>query len=335
MKFEELENSTQIILKIIFAGLVLSFLWTIREVIIILTLAIILASAMEPLVNYLKQHKIPRPVSVTAVYLLVLGLLTWIFYSIIPLVVEQTKILVSNFPSYMQIFQERFGSVVGSSSAMELSQQLLSGLTNESSVVSGTFGIFNGVISAVSILVIAFYLVAEQKGMNRFVSSLIPGRHREFSLNILEKIQKKMGLWILGQIIASVVMFLITWAGLSVLKIQYALVLAIIAGLLEVVPYIGPIVSSIPAIFFGLIQGGPPLALGVAFLYLLLHELEGYILIPKIMEKTVGTSPLVVLVAVLVGFKLAGTVGIVIAVPLAGGIGVVIEEFWPTVPKLQ
>lgn len=332
MHYKELETSTQIILKVIIAGLVLAFLWITREIILVLLLAVILASAMEPLVTYLKQHKIPRPVSVTAVYVLVLGILGLLFYSIIPLVVDQTRILISNFPSYLQIFQDRFGSMLGSASVSDLFRQMFATLTSEHTVVSGTFGIFNGVIFAISILVIAFYLVAEQQGMNKFISSLVPGHHKEFTLGLLEKIQKKMGLWILGQIIASVVMFAITWAGLSVLKIQYALVLAIIAGVLEVVPYIGPIVSAIPAMFFGLVQGGPGMVFLVVILYFLLHELEGYILIPKIMEKTVGISPLAVLLAVLVGFKLAGPIGIVIAVPVVGAIAVVINEFWPSKP---
>jgi len=334
MKYNELEISTQVILKVIAAGLILAFLWLTREIILVLVLAVILASAMEPLVTYLKQHKIPRPASVTAVYVLVLGILGLLFYSVIPLVVNQTKVLISNFPSYVQIFQDRFGSILGTASISDLFRETFATLTSEHSVVTGTFGIFNGVIFAISILVIAFYLVAEQQGMNKFISSMVPGHHKEFTVGLLEKIQKKMGLWILGQIIASVVMFAITWAGLSVLHIQYALVLAIIAGVLEVVPYIGPIISAIPAMFFGLVQGGPGLAFLVAILYFLLHELEGYILIPKIMEKTVGISPLAVLLAVLVGFKLAGVVGIVISVPVVGAIAVVINEFWPSKPAL-
>jgi predicted PurR-regulated permease PerM len=329
MKFKELDYSTQIILKVIVAGVVLYFLWAVRDILLILLLAMIVASAMEPLVNYLKQHKVPRPVSVTAVYIFVLGALGLLFYLVIPLVLAQSKILLDKLPGYLQIFQDKFGSFLGSNSTSDLSQQLFSGFGSEQSVLSSSFGIFNTVISGISILVIAFYLVAEQHGMNRLISSLVPGQHKDFTEGLLEKIQKKMGLWILGQIIASVVMFLITWAGLSLLHIQYALVLAIIAGILEIVPYIGPIVSAIPAMFFGLIQGGWGLAFGVAVLYFLLHELEGYILIPKIMEKTVGISPLAVLLAVLVGFKLAGAVGIVIAVPVVGAVAVAISEFWP------
>ncbi len=280
--------------------------------------------------HYLKEHKIPRAVSVIAVYVCVLGLVGLAFYSIVPLIVEQFKILTAHLPEYVADFQVRFGSYFGNFSGADLFGQLVSGLTGgEGNVVTSTFGIFNGVIFIISILVISFYLVAEQDGMKGLIASFVPRNHQELTYGILEKIQKKMGLWILGQFIASVVMFLITWLGLSLLHIQYALVLAVIAGLLEVVPYIGPIVSAIPAMFFALIQGGGPLAFGVAILYFLLHELEGYVLIPKIMEKTVGGSPLAILLAVLVGFKLAGVVGIIIAVPLVGAINVAVNEFWP------
>jgi predicted PurR-regulated permease PerM len=118
--------------------------------------------------------------------------------------------------------------------------------------------------------------------------------------------------------------------------VEYALVLALIAGLLEVVPYIGPFVSAMPAIFFALIQS-PPLVIGVIILYILIQKTEGYVLVPKIMEKTVGTSPLVVLLALLIGFKLAGILGVLLAVPLTGAITVIIQEFFqnksqPTVP---
>lgn len=329
MKFKDLSISTQVILKVIFVALILIFLWEVREIIVILIMAFILSSALDPLVNYLKRHKIPRFASVLAVYILVLALIGLVSYAIIPLVVGQIKILLHNLPDYLIDFQNRFGNIFGSASGTNLIGDLLSKLTGGGGVISGTFGIFNGVISIISIVIISFYLVAEENGMKRFIGSLVPSIHHEVTTTLLEKVQKKMGMWILGQLVACAVMFLITWLGLSLLHIQYALVLALIAGVLEVIPYIGPIVSAIPAMFFGLIQGGIGLALLVALLYFLLHELEGYVLIPKIMEKTVGGSPLIILLAVLIGFKLDGAVGIVIAVPLVGAIIVVIQEFWP------
>lgn len=327
----QLEPSTKIILKIIFAGLALLFLWSIREIILILVLALIFASAMDPLVDYLKERKIPRTVSVLTVYVLVIGLIALFGYLLIPVVVDQFKLFAVNLPQYAVGLQNKFGSYLGSFNFSDLLGQQLSGLTT-SNVVDSTFGIFNGFIGIISVLVISFYLVAEEKGMKAFIATLVPGRHREMTNNLVEKIQKKMGLWILGQVIVSFIMFVTTWVGLELLHVPYALVLAVIAGLLEVVPYIGPFVSAIPAMFIAVLQS-PALLLAVIILYILLHELEGYILVPKIMEKTVGTSSLTVLIALLVGFKLAGVIGLLISVPLAGAITVVVEEFWPSKPS--
>lgn len=322
MKYDELENSTKIILKVIFAALALAFLWGIRDIILILILSLVLASAMDPLVGFFHRHKIPRGVSVIAVYVIVLGAIGLGFYFITPVVIDQFKFLQSNWPQYAESFRSRFGGLDVSS----FLQQVFP-IANGQNFINSTFGIFNGFIAVISVLVISFYLVAEQKGMRAFIGTLVPAKHHEFTVSILAKIQQKMGMWIIGQFIICFIMFAITWIGLSILKVPYALVLAVIAGILEVVPYIGPILSAVPAIFIGLLQG-IPFAFGVAVLYLLLHELEGYVLVPKIMEKTVGTSPLAVLVGLLIGFKLAGVIGLLIAVPLIGAFTVVINEFW-------
>ncbi len=328
MQYKDLDISTRIILKVIFAVLLLAVLWLVRDVIVVLLLAVILASALDPLVDYLKQHRVPRGVSVVAVYISVLGLFGLLFYSIIPFLVQQFKVLLANLPGYVQVFNNRFGDYFGN--PQDLLGQVLANFTGAGgNVVSSTFGLLDSVIGIISVLVISFYLLAEQDGMKRFVSSFVPPLQHNFTFGLLEKVQKKIGLWILGQVIASVVMFLITWIGLSVLHVQYALVLAVIAGVLEVIPFMGPILSAIPAIFFALLQGGWGLAFIVAVLYFILHELEGYVLIPKIMEKTIGVSPLVILLAILIGFKLDGVVGIVVAVPLVGAFNVVAEEFWP------
>ena len=186
---------------------------------------------------------------------------------------------------------------------------------------------FNGVFAFITVLVISFYLVSsKEKGMKDFIRSIVPASRQDQVLGLVIKIQKKMGLWVLGQFILSLVIFVFTFIGLTILGVKYALVLALFAGLLEVIPYIGPTLSAVPALFFAFIQN-PALALGVLILYILVQKSESYVLVPKIMEKTIGTSPLVVLVALLIGFKLAGVVGLLLAVPLAGAIMVVIDEF--------
>ncbi len=326
MKFKDLDNSTQIILKVILAGLILWFLWLVRDIILLLIMALIIASAMEPLVDYLQQKKIPRVMSLLLVYLVVIGLGVLVVYLMIPPVIEQFKILNENLPQYSQSLQSKFGSL----DIHGFIQGLFSSF-NSGNVVQNTFGVFNSALNIIAVIIISIYLVAEEQGMKTFVSSLIPSIHHEFSLSLINKIQKKMGMWVLGQIIISFGIFIFTYIGLLLLHVKFALVLALVAGLFEIVPYIGPFISAIPAIFVAFVQNPshPELVLWVIILYVLVHELEGYILVPKIMEKTVGTSPLLTLLALMVGYQLAGIVGLIVSVPLATALQVVVNEFWP------
>lgn len=325
MMYSDLETSTKIILKVIFAFVVLAFTWAVRDIVAILLLSLILASAMDPLADYLSQKKIPRVVSVLLVYFVVFGAAALIISFIIPPLIEQYQVLKENMPVYISALQDRLGTGF---SISEFWGEVLNSLGGSNSIINSTFGFFNSFFSFVAVLVISFYLVAEEKGMKNFVAAFLPEKHQEFTVNLLEKIQKKMGLWILGQFGASVSVFIFAFLGLSLLNVEYALFLALIVGLFEVMPYIGPILSAIPAIFFAFLQR-PVLGVAVAVLFVLIHLLEGYVIVPKIMQKAIGTSPLLVLFALLVGYKLSGVIGLLIAVPLSTALTVVIQEFWP------
>lgn len=324
MKYKDLDASTKVILQVAFVFLALWFLWLIRDIILLLLISLILASAMEPLVDYLHAKKVPRALSLVMVYLIFLGAAGLVIYLIIPPVVEQAKILQANLPQYSQALQTQFGDL----NVKGFLENLMSGFSG-GNVVQSTFGVFNGALNAIAVIVISFYLVAEEKGMKTFVSLIIPRQHHEFTLNLIIKIQRKMGGWVLGQIIISFGIFLFTYIGLSILHVQYALILALVSGLFEIVPYIGPFLSAIPAMFIGFIQH-PSLAIWVAVLYLLVHEIEGYVLVPKIMEKTTDTSPLLTMVALMVGYELAGIIGLIISVPVATALTVLIGELWPS-----
>jgi predicted PurR-regulated permease PerM len=196
----------------------------------------------------------------------------------------------------------------------------------DGAVFSGTLGVFSGLFGFVTVMVVSFYLVvADENGMKELIRPLVPITRQGQVMQIISKIQKKMGLWVLGQLILSLSIFALTFIALMILGVKYALVLALLAGLFEVVPYIGPILSAIPAFFFALIQS-PALAVGVVVLYILIQKIEGYVLVPKVMQKAVGASPLVILLSLLIGFKLAGIVGLLLAVPVASALLVVIEE---------
>lgn len=325
-----LDNSTKIILRVVVILLALGFLWFIRDIVIVVLLSLVLASALEPMADYLTKFKIPRFASVLGTYIIVIAIFGLVISLLAPLVVDQAKVLSENLPAYAVELQARYPGLTlffGGTDLATIAQKLVTSNTGSNIIFDRTLGLFNGLVALVTVLVISFYLVAADRGMKKFISDIVPSQYQSTTVRLIEKIQRKMGLWVVGQLILSVFIFVLTYVGLSILGVDYALVLAMIAGLLEIVPYIGPFMSAIPAIFFALIQS-PPLVLGVIILYIIIQKTEGYVLVPKVMEKTVGTSPLVVLLSLLIGFKLAGILGILLAVPLAGAITVVIQEFF-------
>lgn len=326
----QLDYSTKVILRVVGVLLALAFLWVVRDIVVILLLSLVLASAMEPMVDYLNRWKIPRFVSVLGAYIVVLGIISGVVALMAPLVIEQAKLLGDNLPQYAADVQSRYPTIsafFGGADLTSIAHSFLSGGEGSSALFSRTVGLFNGLFAVITVLVVSFYLVAADRGMKHFIHDLVPTTHQKVVMSLIEKVQRKMGLWVVGQLILSVFIFALTYIGLSILGVKYALFLALLAGLLEVVPYVGPFLSAVPAVFFALIQS-PALVIGVIILYIVIQKTEGYILVPKVMEKTVGTSPLVVLLALLVGFKLAGILGLLLAVPLAGAITVVIHELF-------
>ena len=330
MKFAELEQSTQVILKVVLVVLALALVWAIRDIILLFLLAVVFASAMEPLADYLHTKKVPRSVSVMAVYVLVFALIGIVGALLVPVIADQFQLLAINLPSYLAEFQQKYPGLYGFFAPGSLAD-ILPGLVGSGGenggVFSRTLGVFNGLLGFVTVMVISFYLVvADQHGMKELIRPLVPLHRRDQVMHLIRKIQHKMGLWVLGQLLLSLSIFLLSFIALSLLGVKYALVLALLAGLLEVVPYMGPILSAVPAFFFALIQS-PALAVAVVILYILIQKTEGYVLVPKIMHKTVGTSPLVVMLSLLIGFKLAGIVGLLLGVPVAGALLVLMEEF--------
>ncbi|MBP9686901.1 MAG: AI-2E family transporter, partial [Candidatus Doudnabacteria bacterium] len=192
MKFRELEYSTQVILKVVLVVLSLGFLWAIREIIALFLLAVVIASAMDPLADYLHQkRKIPRGVSVLALYVLVLGLVGVVVSMVAPAVLSQFKLLAENFPDYWLEFQVKYPgmhSLLGNVNAGQLLQGFV-GSGDGQSIFSHTLGIFNGVVGFMTVLVVSFYLVvADQNGMKELIRPLVPPARRDQVMLLANKI---------------------------------------------------------------------------------------------------------------------------------------------------
>ncbi len=167
--------------------------------------------------------------------------------------------------------------------------------------------------------------MVEKNGVERLVKQTIPLNLQTKVLRVIGKIEFKLSRWFLGQLALGFIIGLMSYIGLSILGVPYALVLAIIAGLFELIPYIGPWLSAIPAILIALTIS-PTLAGAVLILYFIIQELENYLIVPKVMEKSVDIHPVITIMAMMIGGQLAGLVGVILAVPVAAMVLVVAEE---------
>lgn len=332
--------TTSTIIKTFLIMLSLYFCYLIKDILIILFISLVFASALDPWVDRMQENKIPRVLGIFLIYLALFIVISLSIYLIVPPIAEQVGELSANFPRYI-------GKVISGASSVkeysiehgiinEIKDSLGSISSNLRQAAGGVFStisnIFGGIISFFLILVITFYMVVEENAIKKLVWSLAPEKHQAYIMNLINRMQKKIGLWLRGQLILSLIIFVLTYAGLLALgffgePIRYALVLALIAGITEFVPYIGPLLGAIPAVFLAFAQS-PILALFVAILYLVVQQVENHILVPKVMEKTVGLNPIISISALLIGFKIAGIAGAILSIPVATAVSVFIKDIF-------
>lgn len=320
--------STITVLKVLFIAILCWFLFAIRDIVLLFIISMIVSSAMDPIADYLRRWKIPRGLSVLVLYLIVLGIIGLVGYLLVPSMIEQFQAVQSS--NFVENIQERIGPYRDTLTRFGIDQGINNTLQTFGTGFAGnlfqtTKGVATGVVSFITILVLSFYLTAEENGMKNLIKHMTPYRHQAYIMGLITKIQKKMGYWVLGQVVLSVVIFGLTYIGLTILGVQYALLLALIAGLTEVIPFIGPFIAGAIAAAFAFIQS-PALAIAVIIMFIVIQELEAHILVPIVMSKSVGLNPILVILAILVGGSLGGILGALIAVPIVAGIAVFVSD---------
>jgi predicted PurR-regulated permease PerM len=327
---ETISISTGTFFKAVAIILGLWFLWFVREIVAILVVAIMLASVIDPFADWFAKHRIPRGLAVLIVYTILLALASVIIVVLAPIIAEQSVQLVQNissrsteiFDSFVR-FQAKHQIVESITTSIQSFQQNISSSAN--SLFTTVKGFFGGLAALLIVLVLAFYLVVEEDSMRKYFKTLAPVEYQPYITQLLKKMQAKIGAWLRGQIILGFFVGLVVYIGLKLLGVPYALLLAVIAGLFEIVPYVGPIVSLIPAAIIGFAQST---VIGVAtvILYLVIQQIENNVLVPKIMQKVTGLSPILSILALLIGLKVGGIIGAILAIPLATMIAVVVED---------
>jgi predicted PurR-regulated permease PerM len=339
MNDKSINISSSIVIKTIAIILGIYFLYIVRDVLALFFISFILASAIEPIADWMVGKKIPRTVAVSIIYVVMLLLIAGAIYLIIPPLIIQLEDFFKNFPSLMEKLSGISQGVSDYFKQFNIQSQNFININDKltgwsGNIFSTTVGVFNGFFSAVIVLSLTFYLSLRKNGVERAVAAITPKKYSDYFTDAVKKIKTKIGKWIQGQLLLMLIVFAMDFIALSILNVPYALAIAIFGGLLEIIPYIGPIVSAIPAVLLGFLVS-PLVGILVIPIYIVIQQIESHVVFPQIMKKAVGLDPIIVILALLVGAKLGGILGAILAVPLAAAIGVFFGEHFLNKENIQ
>ncbi len=306
--------------RVLFFIVLVAIMFLGRGILLGLFLAIVISSGLEFLVNFFERRGLPRTLGVIVIFLSFAVLVIMTVYAIVPLVIVDLNSIFLKLSKYGgDTFILPFVSFRTVQSLADfvntLSTQFLSGGTP----IGAFSGIVGGFALGVSIIVSSFYLSLTRNGVERFLLAVIPADYEADALAIYQRAIVRIGHWFRGQLLLSVIMGGLVFATLLVLDVKYAFLLALITAILELVPYIGPIIAGSLAVIAALVTtpGEFHLALYTLIAFIVIHQIESHILVPLIVGRSVSLHPVVVIIALLMGVEVGGFLGIVISVPAA------------------
>lgn len=314
-------------------------LWLLRDLVLLVLTAIIIASAIEPGIVFFIRRRIPRFFSALLVYVLVVGSVFSLIYFFFPPIITDAANFLSNAPQYLDTLNvstplsniANATNFIGGNGTQSFVQTLLSLRTIFSSSSGGVLQLlitfFGGIFSLVLVIVLSFYFALQDTGVDDFLRMVMPVKYEDYSVDLWKRAQKKIGLWMQGQILLSVIVGVLVYLGLLIIGIPYALLLAVFTAVAEIIPIFGSLIAGAAAAVVGFSEGGIALAAIVAGLYVVVNQFESNLIYPLIVKKIVGVPPLLVIVALIAGFTLAGFLGALLSVPVAAVLLEFISDF--------
>lgn len=288
----------------------LILLYQLKEILLIIFIAYIIVAALSPIVDFLKKRGLPRTAAVLITFLATLLLFVLLVAPLVPFLVAQIQQLSKSFPQYLHQAAMAIGVQVD---ARELGQVFTpQQLGQNAFALAG--GVFGGFFALVTTIAISFYLLLSYEKAKGGVANLFTTKSREKAMGVIEQINNKLGAWLQGQFLLSLAIALLTWITLMSLGMPFALPLAVLAGLFEIVPTIGPIISAVPAVVVALTIS-PNMALVIMVAYIAIQMVENHLLVPRIMQRAVGLNPVIVIIGVIAGDRLLGIPGALLSVP--------------------
>lgn len=300
--------------------LLLWFLFFIKDIIFVFFASLVLMAILNPMVTKLSKIRIPRAVSILVTYIVIFGLFGLVIVSIVPPLVEQTTNFANSLPANLRNLG--FFTYLEGDVAKELVTRL-GGIPAQ--IIKAGVSFFSNAVSVLAVLVFTFYLLQSRNKLDVQLGLFFGEEKRKELGKLIDRLEARLGGWARAEISLMTLVGIITYLGLVLLGIPYALPLAILVGLFEIVPVLGPFLAAIPSVIIGL-SISPVMGLAVVALAFLVQQLENYVFIPKIMQKSTGVSPIITLLALAIGAKLGGVFGILFSVPVVITLQVLLTE---------
>lgn len=318
-------------------------LWVLRDLFMVIITSVILASSIEPGIKFMSRFRIHRIPAVLVTYFAVAALFFGLIIAFVPPIINEAADITEKLPGMMQTIDKNIlgdngilanaffvDSKTGGTSVNPVFENLVgkfAGVDNSSQGVFGAAGvIFGGMFSFVLIVVLSFYFAMQERGIENFLRIIIPFGNEEYVIDLWERSRAKIGKWMQGQLLLGVLIFVVVYLGLTIFGVPYAMSLALLAGIMEIIPVFGPILSAIPGVIIAFTIGGATLAAVVAGFYLLVQQFESHLIYPLVVRKVVGVPPILVILALIMGAQLGGFLGILISVPVAAALMEIVED---------
>ncbi len=295
----------------------------VKDIVLLLFVSFILVSAFAPFVKFLRSKKIPNILAILILYVLIVAFLALLIIPLVPFILSQFQLLLEHFPDYVKQTFKTLNLHTNTSQINSFADSQVTSISRNAFDL--TTGVFGGIFSSLTIIVISFYLLLDHDELKHKLASLFEKKDQEKAIQTFAHVEERLGAWLRGQLVLSLAVGLMAWVALTIVGVSFALPLAVLTGILEIAPIIGPIISSVPAIIVAF-SVSPTLGLIVALVFLLIQQIENNILVPKIMERAVGLHPVVVIIGVIVGGQLAGVMGALLAVPFISMLSILLRQ---------
>jgi predicted PurR-regulated permease PerM len=298
--------------------------------------AVVLATAIDKPVSAMRARGIPRGIGILLIYIVLVGFLVAAIGALAPVVAGDAGALEGELPGYVDRFEELAGSFsAGTEPPFSLTSLEQEARGNVSGLVRGIteVGLEAGrtAFYVFVTLVVAFFLAVEPGVIARLLDRFVPGRHHPRVMRIVSIIHERIGDWARGQLLIAIIFGALMGVGLRLLGVPYAWSLGVVAGILEIVPYVGGAITVVLAIFSAATVGLPQV-IGVIVLYVILVNIESHVLAPLLYGRALGLPPVAILLALLAGVELLGVLGALLAVPLTVIAWAIAEEVLPRAP---